>query len=235
MQISELNQFIDQYQRDLTRVEGDLEIELLDIGDIDANILLKQQELLQQQKLEQELLEVEQGLDDRLKVAKDKLDSESKSYQRVQESYQKCAVELATSRQKHELILEQYGQLLQRLEQGNKQVIERENDLSTLDERIATKEEEMSKAKDLVKDLGYTLQQQGEQLELKKAAKGALQETIEELDRKAKAFNKSAESLRNDQYQIDIALNRVANQIDSGLKRLLQNFALTFEEAKLQR
>lgn len=231
----ELGQMKEQLFKEKHRISNELDIELLDKNQIDADIRQLQQQLADASastaEIEQAKAALEQEIID-LKKNQQLLESE---LEQLSLQYQQSQIQLATSQQKLTMFKEQYEQLNTRHNELLKQLQQKENDLLELAQKNEDKDQEIDDNKHELHRLTQLFSQQQQTLQGHKEERSALQEKINRLDDQTRERQQQLDQQKDRKYQLDMSLNKVRLLIENGLKHLQQSFECSYDAAILRK
>ena len=176
---------------------------------LEANRLAEETEALKKQL--QDVLQIQKGL---------------------QSEYSQNEVQMATAKQRWELLREQFITDSQRFRNVTMSLDNKKAEAAVLEEKKLQYETEIAQEQEIIKTEQVALSASQEQLGAYKAARQEKLEAIAALEESVKALRKVSEQANQQKYQLDLNLNRVQGYLSSGYRRLEQNFGCTFEEAK---
>ena len=176
---------------------------------LEANRLAEETEALKKQL--QDVLQLQKGL---------------------QSEYSQNEVQMATAKQRWELLREQFITDSQRFRNVTMSLDNKKAEAAVLEEKKLQYETEIAQEQEIIKTEQVALSASQEQLGAYKAARQEKLEAIAALEESVKALRKVSEQANQQKYQLDLNLNRVQGYLSSGFRRLEQNFGCTFEEAK---
>lgn len=186
----------------------------------------------EEQARKETLAQEENRLNAETETLKEQMLSAVQTQKTMQSAYSQNEVQMATAKQRWELLQEQFAADSQRFRNVTMSLDNKKAEVAVLEEKKLQYETEIAQEQEKIKEEQVVLSGRQELLNTYKANRQTKLETISALEEAVKTLRKANEQSNQQKYQLDLNLNRVQGYLSSGYRRLEQNFGCTLEEAK---
>lgn len=231
----EAQQKREQLLKEKHRLANEITIEEMDEQQLKDDRQSIEQALQGEEQLAQKIMTDQESLAKQITQFKVQNQQANERLGTLQQAYQQSQIQLATSEQRQHIFLEQAQQLKDQHQEFLKQMEQREDDLRALMERFANKDQELGDYKHLLQQLTLKQQSQSQTLQQQKEQRQTLQETLQSCEEKAKLTQLQLDHIKEQRYQLEVALNKVRLHIENALQHLHQSFDCSYEEALLRK